>query len=241
MLFPTIVTFCSLLPSPPTGFLGNPVRRLVLVLVVPPTERTSSLDHVTGTPRHPGLVEGLVDVRVRADDVELPLGHLLDPVLAHLTRQPRAAGLLTQRLFIRHRTLVPAESGKRPPGHEQVDRHSGVVDRRRLRPQVVGELLRDGLDGRLGRVVGRVRGRVGDALLGTREDDGRRARSLLDHGEERGQAVDDAEEVDPKRLVEVVGVRPRLGRADGHAGVEHEEVDGREFLRQVRFHLGPGR
>ena len=48
------------------------------------------------------------------------------------------------------------------------------VDARRRVLEVEGEMLRQRLDGRFGRVVSRVARRVGDALLAARDDDGTR-------------------------------------------------------------------
>jgi hypothetical protein len=94
------------------------------------------------------------------------------------------------------------------------------------RAQIPREVLGESLDGRFGRVVSGVAGRVGDALLGARDDDcgGRGGGGGGLHGGEEGaQAVDDAEEVGVYYLVEVGGVGP--GAAEADASVEGEEVD----------------
>lgn len=67
--------------------------------------------------------------------------------------------------------------------------------------EVVGEVLGEGLDGRLAGVVGRVSRRVGDTLLASRDHDGRlrRRRRLLllflDERQEGCDPVDHAVEV----------------------------------------------
>ncbi len=61
--------------------------------------------------------------------------------------------------------------------------------------EVVGEVFGEGLEGGFGSVVGRVAGRVGDALLAAGDDDCGRRRAGAEGGQERGEAVYDAEEV----------------------------------------------
>lgn len=94
--------------------------------------------------------------------------------------------------------------------------------------EAVAELFGQRLDGGFAGVVRRVAWRVGDALFAARQDDGRRARRLLNHGEKSAQAVDDAEEVGPQCFLEVGYVLPRLagGGFNGRPRVEEQEVDG---------------
>ena len=61
--------------------------------------------------------------------------------------------------------------------------------------QVEGQLLGEGFERRFAGVVGRVAGRVGDALLGARKDDGGGGGGRGQQGEEGREAMDGAVEV----------------------------------------------
>lgn len=90
--------------------------------------------------------------------------------------------------------------------------------------QIKAEMLSERLDGRFGRVVRRVSGRVGDALLGAGDYDGGGGGGggRLHEGQQGRDAVDDAKEVGGEDSLEGGGVRPRGGGADSR--VEGEEV-----------------
>ena len=102
-----------------------------------------------------------------------------------------------------------------------MDRHIGMH-----RVQLVVETLSHRLDGRLARVVSRVARRIGDALLGPRDDDGRRGGTLierLDRRQEGRDPVDHAVQVHVEDGAERGRVRPARRRARD-ACVEGEEV-----------------
>lgn len=232
-------------PSPPFRVLLNPSRRVVLNPPIPSTQRTPPLRDVANRIRHARIVQRLVDIRVRTNDVKLALCHLLDAVLGHLGRQPGATRLLRQGLLVRHGAHVAAEARVRPARHEQVRGDGRAEETRALGAEVVRQLLGQGLDGGLRRVVRRVARWVRDALLRARQQHGARAAAGLaalghHHGQKRRQAVHHAEQVHAQRLLEVRRVGPRARRAHGGPGVEHQEVDGLEFARQVALDGRPG-
>ena len=196
--------------SSPLGFLANPLRGLLLVIRIPSTQGTPPRHRVIRSPHHPRLIQRLVDILVRTDDVELTLLHLLVPVVRHLTWQPRTLWLHLRSLRVRNWPLVSRQAREGPAGDEEVGGHVRCMGGRAGRAKEMRELLGERLDGRLGRVVRRVAGRVGDSLLGAREDDGGGTGGFLDHGQEGGEAVDDAEEVGGHRVLKVRDVFPGL-------------------------------
>jgi hypothetical protein len=77
------------------------------------------------------------------------------------------------------------------------------MDTNRRVLQIVGKMLGQSLDSRLGSIVGGIARRIGNALLGSSHHDGSRLILRLQHGDEGVQAVDHTEEVDIQNLEEI--------------------------------------
>ena len=99
-------------------------------------------------------------------------------------------------------------------------------------PQIVCQMLSEGLDSGLRGVVRRISRRVGDPLLAAGQNDGRgRAAVFLHDWQKCRNSIDNAKHIDMHRLLEVGGIGPvrqaclRLGPS---SGVQHEQVDGGE-------------
>ena len=87
--------------------------------------------------------------------------------------------------------------------------------------------LGGGFDAGLADVVGRIAGRIGDALLGASVDD-EGGCALIDHGlRERLHTVDDAPQVNVQDVLPLFECRPCAGFLAG-TGVVHEHIDATE-------------
>lgn len=75
-----------------------------------------------------------------------------------------------------------------PAGDEQMDGGRG-------RAEVVTQVLGERFDGRFGCIICRVARRVGDALLGAGDDNGRGCGLTADRRKKGGDAIDDAKEI----------------------------------------------